>query len=33
VLRALDEADTITRTLSNEVHISGRLHNVTMFSQ
>lgn len=33
VMRALDEADTIARTPSNGVRISGRLHNVTLFSQ
>lgn len=33
VLRALDEADTITRTPSNGVRISGPRHDVTLFSQ
>ena len=33
VLRALDEADTIARTPSNGVRISGTRHDVTLFSQ
>lgn len=33
VLRALDEADTIARTPSNGVRISGPRHDVTLFSQ
>lgn len=33
VLRAFDEADAIARTPSNGILISGRAHNVTLFSQ